>query len=487
MNTTPENIPKNLHVIGICGVAMSAIAIAFHKRGVNVTGSDKGFFPPVSTELEKQGIKFYAGWHPENMSHLNSEDSVVMVGTASGSQNPETSLAKEKGLPMYSYPEILGKYFCKENSVVCSGTWGKTSSSALISFVFEQSGLNPSYMFGGVSLSHESSAKLTDSKWSVFEGDEYKSSPTDPRAKFFHYKPTHLLLSAVSWDHADLYPTENDYFEAFKKLISIIPADGLIVACKDNQGVEKIADSFTNHKVIYYGRKMPLASLALSGIEDYYSYTNTKQSRDGISFTIEHNNQSWTVHSPMLGLYQIENMTGCFAMAHKSGIKAEKITEAISKFKGLRRRLEKRHEGDITVIDDIAHSPDKSRSVLSTLKSIYSGKVICVFEPNIGGRERGAVLKYDNAFNDADLVIIPRLTKLKVAENETDQPMEGDELAQVISKTHSNTVYIEDDEKLVSRLVSEAKKDDVIAFLGSHGFRGMIEETVGKLTMINNQ
>jgi UDP-N-acetylmuramate-alanine ligase len=156
------------------------------------------------------------------------------------------------------------------------------------------------------------------------------------------------------------------------------------------------------------------------------------------------------------------------------------VVEAISKFKGLKRRMERRYEGNITIIDDIAHSPEKARSVINTLRSVYSGKVIVVFEPNSGGRSRESQAKYDNAFNEADTVIIPHLTKLKLAENADEQPMEGDELCSVISKTHKNATYIDDDTKLVDFLKSSTKKDDVIAFLGSHGFRGMIEETIKK-------
>jgi UDP-N-acetylmuramate: L-alanyl-gamma-D-glutamyl-meso-diaminopimelate ligase len=536
--TSTKPLPKRAHVVGICGVATSALAIAFQKKGVIVTGSDKGFFPPVSTELEKQGISYYAGWHPEKMfgglfeneemknsenesrknSLINPDENIVIVGTASGSTNPETALAVEKGLPIFSYPEVIGQYFAKENSIVCAGTWGKTSSAATLSFILEQAGLDPTYMFGGISLSHESSAKLGDSKWSVFEGDEYKSSPTDPCAKFFHYKTTHLLLSAVSWDHADLYPTEKEYFNAFEKLIAEIPKDGLVVACADNEKVVQTVSSFKG-KIVYYGRELPEIKKKNKNSEtllepgsafnsgktdfaDYYGYKNVRQNKNGLDLTITHNDTEYLIHSPMLGLYQSENITGCFAMAHTLGVPAEKIIEAISLFKGLKRRMEKRLETEtiknmpgnnsentaatknpnITIIDDIAHSPEKARSVLQTLHSIYSGKIITIFEPNSGGRSRESIAKYDNAFDDSDIVIIPRLTKLKVAENEKDQPIEGAELASVIGKTHSNVKFIDDDKALVEFLTTEAKDGDVIAFLGSHGFRGMIEETVEKMS-----
>jgi UDP-N-acetylmuramate: L-alanyl-gamma-D-glutamyl-meso-diaminopimelate ligase len=483
-------LPKHIHVIGICGVATSALAIAFQKKGVEVTGSDKGFFPPVSTELEKHGISFYAGWHPEKMVKDGKPD-LVVITTASGTQNPETLYVKEHSIPYLGYMEVFERYFIRDNSIVCTGTWGKTSSSSLLSYILDQAGFNPGYMFGGVSLSHDSSARITDGDWSVFEGDEYKSSPTDPTAKFFHYKPTHLLLTAVSWDHADLYPTEKDYFDAFHKLVAMIPANGLIVASKDNAGVAKVLDDKmkTDNRP---GSKESSAKIVSYGKKDAdYTYDDIHQSADGLDFIIHHDGQSFSIKSPMIGAFQAENITGCFATAYQIGIEPEKIIQAIAGFKGLKRRLEKRLDGGkdshdtkgITVFDDIAHSPEKASSVLKNLREIYKGKVIAIFEPNIGGRERGAASKYDDAFKDADMVIIPRLTKLKVAEDGSEAPMEGDELTETISKTHKNARYIEDDPQLVKHLISNAEKDDVIVFLGSHGFRGMIEETIKGLAL----
>ena len=465
-----ETNQKHIHIIGICGVATSALAIAFHNKGWKVTGSDKGFFPPVSTELEKHGIAFYPGWHPENIG----KPDIAVIGTASGTNNPETAYVKQFLIPTYSFAEAIGKFFVKEHSIVCSGTWGKTSSSAMLSHILSEADMDPTYMFGGVSLSHEASAKLTDTPWSVFEGDEYKSSPTDTTPKFFYYKPTHLLLSAVSWDHADLYPTSQSYFDTFKKLIAGIPATGLIVANKDNAGVQETIAGAS--RVVLYGKE-----------NAQYTYANITQSETGLSFTIRYNEVDYAIRSQMIGAFQAENITGCFAMAHQIGIAPEKIVEAIASFKGLKRRLEKRFQGDVTIFDDIAHSPEKAKSILQNLRSIYTGKVTAIFEPNIGGREQASVALYDNAFAGADTVIIPRLTKLKIGDNEISRPMEGNELAATIAKTHANTMYIESDEELVKTLVSSAKKGDVIAFLGSHGFRSMIEETVTSLSTFLRQ
>jgi UDP-N-acetylmuramate: L-alanyl-gamma-D-glutamyl-meso-diaminopimelate ligase len=466
-------LPKHVHIIGICGVATSALAIALHRAGVKVTGSDKGFFPPVSTELEKHGVSFYAGWHPEKMIEHGIPD-LVVITTASGTHNPETIYAREHNIPHLGYMEVFQKYFIREHSIVATGTWGKTSLTALLSFILEHAQYDPTYMFGGVSLSHDASARLTTSSYSVFEGDEYKSSPTDTTPKFFYYNPTHILLTAVSWDHADLYPTEKSYFDVFNTLIARIPENGLIVANTDHAKVTELLKD-CHKKIISYG----------THTADYVC-DNIQQSRHGIDFDITHTGNIYRIHSPMIGAFQAENITGCFAIAESIGIQPTVIIEAICQFKGLKRRLEKRLDGKIsnsgiTIFDDIAHSAEKAATVLANLKSIYRGKIIAIFEPNIGGRSRESNIKYDHAFKDAGIMVIPHLTKLKVSEDGSEQPMEGQELCEVIKKTHRDVHYIEDDKTLVDFLISSAKKDDVIVFLGSHGFRGMIEETVKRL------
>ncbi len=463
-------LPKHIHIIGICGVATSAIAIAFKNKGCKVTGSDKGFYPPVSTELEKNQISFYAGWHPEN---IGMPDVIMTGGGGTSPNNPEVIYAKEHNIPTMAYPEILEKYFIKKHSIVTVGTWGKTTTSSLLSFILMQAGMQPSYFTGGLSLSHDTGA-LSESDWSVVEGDEYQVSISDKRPKFVYYAPTHLLLTSVSWDHADLYPTEKAYFDEFERLVKRIPKSGLIVACTDEKGVAQTLGNSDLSKIIYYGK---------TSSANYY-YHSIVPTKNGLDFIVEHEGKKWSIHTPMLGRFNAENITGCFAMAHSIGIEADKIVQAINDFKGIKRRFEKRLDGKITVLDCHAPTPEKAASCLESIREVYDKKIIAVYEPNIGGRQRNSSTMYDNAFKDADTVVIPRLTKLKVA-NDLDTanlPIEGDELTQIIQKTHKSVRFIEDDKDLIDYLKSEAKSGDVIVFLGSHGFRGMIEETVQKLS-----
>lgn len=461
---------KHIHFIGICGVAMSALAIAFHKKGWKVTGSDVGFYPPISDHLTKHKIKFYPGWHPEKMMKDGAPD-IVVVGNVAGSTNPELFAARENNINYKSYPEVVAEYIVQDHSVVCAGTYGKTSSTALLTWILKKCGYDPSYMFGGLSVNIPESAEIkangSRAGWSVLEGDEYKTARWDERPKFKLYSPTHLLLTAASWDHADLYPTEKSYLQAFRDLLAMIPKKGLAICCNDGANIVKlINESHAKANLITYGKK-----------NAGYVYGKIVQSPDGMSLEIKHGRNAYEIKTKIIGAHNAENVCGCFALANEIGINKEKIIAAIAGFEGIRRRLEKRVQGKFTVYDDLAHSPAKARATLKTLRHIYpESRIFAIFEPNTGNRRPQSAPGYDRAFKDADTVIIGALTKLKIDIWDADKPFEGADLARIISKTHKKTVFIEDDKKLVEYINKKTRPHDVVVFLGSHGFRGMIEK-----------
>jgi UDP-N-acetylmuramate: L-alanyl-gamma-D-glutamyl-meso-diaminopimelate ligase len=463
--------PKHIHFIGICGVAMSALAIAFKNAGWHVTGSDVGFFPPISTYLEKNNIAFYPGWHVEKMIARGTPD-LIVVGNVAGSTNPEFVFAQTNNLHYKSYPEVVAEYIVAQHSLVCAGTYGKTSSAALLTYILQQNGFDPSYMFGGLSSNIPDSAHINSNKegWSVLEGDEYKTARWDNRPKFALYSPTHLLLTALSWDHADVYPTEESYINAFKSLLASVPENGLIVACTDAEKITELTtNAATKARVISYGKNKTAE----------YRYDNISQTTDGLHFNIYHNTQEYTIHSAVLGAHMAENICGAFAMAAEIGIDTNIIVQSIANFKGIKRRLEKKYEGFITIYDDLAHSPAKASATLKTLKFIYpTNNIIAIFEPNTGNRKSQSIPGYAHAFVNANEVIIPTLTKLKVDEKDTDPPFDGRTLCDIIAKNHTHALYIENDPALLAYIKEHAKKEDVVVFLGSHGFRGMIDELV---------
>jgi UDP-N-acetylmuramate: L-alanyl-gamma-D-glutamyl-meso-diaminopimelate ligase len=488
---------KKIHFIGICGVAMSALATAFHNDGWQVTGSDVGFFPPISDFLKDNNIQFYPGWHPEKMI-ANGTPDLVVVGNVAGSTNPEFLFVQKHNLNYKSYPEVIAEYIVEKNSLVCAGTYGKTSSATLLTLILKNAGMDPSYMFGGLSLNLAYSAKISTAviptemegslnlqsirdsstplrsaqndrpdKWSVLEGDEYKTARWDNRPKFALYSTTHLLLTSVCWDHADVYPTEESYLQAFRELVGKIPNTGLVVACTDGANIETILSNNKNKaKIIKYGK---------TSDNDYY-YHDLKQTKNGLEFKIKNNGTEYNIIAPVLGEHMAENICGSFAMAKEIGIEINTIIETIKQFTGVKRRLEKKYEGEIAVYDDLAHSPAKAAASLKTLRHIYpDNKIIAIFEPNTGNRKMQALPGYDNAFKDADEVIIPALTKLKTDPTDLEPPFDGEFLKNVIAKTHPHTNFIENDKTLIEYVRNESKKEDVVVFLGSHGFRGMID------------
>jgi UDP-N-acetylmuramate: L-alanyl-gamma-D-glutamyl-meso-diaminopimelate ligase len=478
---------KHIHFIGICGVAMSALATAFHKQGWNVTGSDVGFFPPISDYLERNNIAFYPGWHVEKMMETGAPD-LIVVGNVAGSNNPEFLFVQKNNLNYKSYPEVIAEHIVQKNSVVCAGTYGKTSTTVLLTLILKNAGLDPTYMFGGLSLDLPYSAKIKDHTnesakivsapaeidmgWSVLEGDEYKTARWDNRPKFALYSPTHLLLTAATWDHADIYPTEENYLQAFKDLVAMIPESGLIVAKVDKNIDKTLVNKVGKTRIVTYGTEKNAT----------YVYSSLEQTKAGIRFKITNQNQEYVIHSLILGEHMAENICGAFAMAKEIGIETNIILKTIAEFNGIKRRLEKRYEGNLTIYDDLAHSPSKAQATLKTLRSIYpNSKIICVFEPNTGNRKPQATLAYDRAFADADQVIIPTLTKLKINETDPEPPFDGQTLQGIIAKTHPQTVFIENDNNVIEYIKNNTKKEDVVVFLGSHGFRGMIDELIDKV------
>ncbi len=449
---------------------MSALAIALKEAGHTITGSDAGFYPPVSDHLKKNKIKFYPGWHIDKMLSQGVID-LVIVGNVASSNNPEWLFVERNKIKYKSYPEVVREFFIKDKSIVVAGTYGKTTITTLLSFILVQAGLNPSYMFGGIS-DDLPPAKIGDGGWSVVEGDEYKTSRWDEKAKFYHYKPTHLLLTSIYWDHADVYSTSESYTQAFQDLIDMVPDSGTRILSERLKGVL----DYKNKKIITYGKNP----------NNHYSYSDPLLSRDGVVFTIHHQDKKYQIDTKMLGEHSADNITACFSMAYEIGIEPDLIVQSIEKFNGIKRRLEKKLTGDITVLDDIAHSPDKVRSILKTLRAIYDGDIIAIFEPNTGNRTTSAIPQYESAFNDADEVIIPKLTKLKTNPNEKDNFIDGIELAEIIKRDNKNTSYFEDDETLLIHLTHNRKKGDVIVFMGSHSFRGMIDATVERLTPDQN-
>jgi len=471
---------KHIHFIGICGVGMGALAVMFKKMGWKVTGSDKGFFPPISEHLKKAKINFYPGWHPENIGSPR----IVVVGNFISLKNPEYLEVVRRKLTIKSFPELVKKYIIKKNSIVVAGTYAKTTISAFLAHAIKIANKNPSWFVGGIAPDLKNGAHNGEGKWSITEGDEYSTARWDIRSKFLWYKPTYLILSSVIWDHVDIFPKEKDYLDSFAKLIKLIPLQGKILASikkrKDNN-LEKTI-SLANTEIIRYGKKGVVKN------KKDYSYKINSLSSQKSYFTVYNQNKILgKFETKLFGEHMIENLTAGIAMCHIIGVELDSIKKATKKFQGVKRRLElKSSKKDIFIFDDLAHSPVKAKSSLNAIRLHFpQARIFAVYEPNVGNRTETSKKFYEQAFSSADFVLIPRLSLTKTNSRQ-EKRMAGKELSQTIkekNKKNLKVFYFEIDDELVNFLETKTKPKDVIIFLGSHSFRGMIKQSVKQISL----
>lgn len=476
MNTIEK--PKWVHIIGICGVVTSGLAVMFKYEGSKVTGSDKGFFPPISKYLEKYDIPIGIGYKQNRLTDEdgNHPDLVIVQGLKSD-KNSEYNEARKLGLIIKTFPEILSEYVITNESVVVAGTYGKTTISAVLVDVLKNANIDISYMYGGLNVDMDQTimAKKADTRFSIVEGDEYMTSLDDNTSKFFYYKTKYLILHSCQWEHPDMFPTEELYINNFRKYIQNIPVDGIIIANANDKNVVDIVKN-ADCKVIYYSANKSNAFT----LPDWYLEKSSKPLPTFIKFKDDPSNLEIIPYErKIIGEFNEENFLAASVMAHELGIRKEYIQNTISDFKGIKRRLEiKIQDKKYMIIDDFGSSPPKAQGCLQALRDDYpKSKIIAIFEPNTGNRTLASIPTYQDAFKLADEVIFPRFTKLPNVETKR---FNAEELIEYLKQYYNNITYVGDDDVLVNLLVKEIELGEdthkVIVFMGSHGFRGMIEK-----------
>jgi len=531
-------MPKNrsIHFIGISGTAMASLARAFKIAGFKITGSEaEHIFPPMSNYLVKNKIRYYA---PFNADKVGKPDEIVIGNAHYSAENPEVAYARKHNIELEHFPRFIEKYLIKKNSVVVAGTYAKTTTTAMLAWVLDKSGKNPNYMLGGIPINFQHGAGLASSDWSVVEGDEYPAaSPWDFSPKFDFYHPKFLLLTSAEWDHMDIFKTKKSYLDAFKKLVASVPKDGLIVAKIDGENLREVLKSAKCKIILYAGCHPEL----LKGMNDpvfskknFYYIDHIKINGKITEFVLKKYNHysviprsSATLALPvipaqagipsakhrilnqrkiasgnlsqddksaldeniiigkfttqLLGKFNLENWCGALALALELGVPVKILQKAVADFKGVKRRLEIRaQKNGVTIIDDFAHSPSKAKQSVMALKIHFpKEKIYVIFEPNRGGRSIKCLKSYNNVFKGVNKIFIPKLSNYKPKPGVID--VSGAELAQYLSQTHKNVSYEENNEKILAWLKTHAKKNTLIAFLGSRDFGGMIEKMINKI------
>jgi UDP-N-acetylmuramate: L-alanyl-gamma-D-glutamyl-meso-diaminopimelate ligase len=470
--------PNWVHIIGICGVVTSGLAVMFKYEGSKVTGSDKGFFPPISKFLEKYDIPIGIGYKANRLTDEDGKhpDLVIIQGLKSD-KNIEYKEAKKLGLSIKTFPEILSEYVISKDSIVIAGTYGKTTISAVLVEIMKNANIDISYMYGGLNVNMDQTimAKKDNTRFSIVEGDEYMTSLDDNSSKFFHYHTKYLIFHSCQWEHPDMFPTEKAYVDNFRNYIKTIPEEGMIVAnANDKNVVDVVKDA--NCRVIYYSAN----KLKAFTIPDWYLEKTSKPLPTFIRFKDDPSHLEIIPYErKIIGEFNEENFLAGSVLAHEIGVRKEHIQNTISEFKGIKRRLEIKIQNEkFLIIDDFGSSPPKAQGSLQALRSDYpDSKIIAIFEPNTGNRTSASIPTYKDAFEMADEVIFPRFTKLPNIETKR---FNAEELIDSLKEYYDNITYVGDDDVLINLLVKEIELGEdlhkVIVFMGSHGFRGMIEK-----------
>lgn len=445
---------QSIHFSGICGTAMAAMAAELRAKGYTVTGSDQNVYPPMSTFLAEQGISVINGYSEANLAHAPD---IVVIGNALSRGNPEVEAVLHRKLRYCSLPELIKELFLRgKRSLVVSGTHGKTTASALLAWVFEHNGLNPSFLIGGIPVNFGKGARVTDSEWFIIEGDEYDTAFFDKRSKFVHYLPEAVIINNLEFDHADIFENLAAIQTSFKRLINLVPRNGLLLANGDDPNLEPLL-GVTHCPVTRFG----------FGEQNAVHAFNLRFGATATEFEIP----SFKFHLDLLGEMNVRNALAVVACAKHFGLKNSQIQSAFATFKGVKRRMEVRGiSGGVTVVDDFGHHPTAIRETLRALRVKYpSQKIWAVFEPRSNTTRRN-VFQHELplAFAEADAVAVSQVARLEMLAPE--ERLDPDRLIRDLKELEKFAVYLPDADAIVNHLASHVQGGDVVCVFSNGGF-----------------
>ena len=456
---------QHIHFIGICGTAMGSVAAAMHAKGFTVTGSDENVYPPMSTFLERQGIQIFPGYKAQNIPETAE---VIVVGNAISRGNEEAEAALDRKLLYVSLPEILKDHFLRgRRNLVVSGTHGKTTTSSILAWILKSAGVDPSYMIGGIPRNLGQGATFTDSDFVVLEGDEYDTAFFDKRSKFLHYLPEVVVINNIEFDHADIYNSLDEIKLTFKRLLNIVPRNGMAFVNGDCVNtMDVVSDGPAPITTVGLGSE---CDLQITDID--YGRENTSFVLDGVHYVL-----------PMAGEFNVRNAAMAICTASFSGFSADQIRQGLASFEGIARRQEVRGiAGGVRVIDDFAHHPTAIGLAVDSLRQQYpDSRLWVIFEPRSNTTRRN-VFQDDlaNALSKADLVVVPAVPDPeKVAEQDRLDPHK---LVSDIQASGTSCWYLETVDEIVAQVVSESREGDTVAVLSNGGFGGIHQKLLDNL------
>jgi UDP-N-acetylmuramate: L-alanyl-gamma-D-glutamyl-meso-diaminopimelate ligase len=448
---------KSVHFIGIGGTAMASAAAAMLDKGFHVTGSDQNVYEPMASFLAAKKIVVMSPYDEKNLAH---KPDLVVIGNAISRGNPEAEYCLDHKLRYCSLAALLAEFFIRgKRSLVVSGTHGKTTTTSLLTWVFEHNGYNPSYLIGGIPNNFTQGARFTDSEFFIIEGDEYDTAFFDKRSKFIHYQPEVAIVNNLEYDHADIFENLAAIKKTFSHFIRLIPRNGLLLGNGDDENLTQLLN--VTH--------CPVKKFGL-GEHNAVQAFNLRFGPTATEFEIP----SFKFHLNLVGELNVRNALAVIGAAKHCGLSNKQIQSAFDTFKGIKRRMEvKGIAGGVTVIDDFGHHPTAIRETMRALRIKYGKeKIWAIFEPRTNTTRRNHFQKeLAESFVDADGVIVSQVARLELLAPE--ERLDPEKLMRDIGATGKPTAYLPDADAIVKHLGQLVQGGDVVVVFSNGGFGGI--------------
>ncbi len=406
---------RRVHFIAVGGTGMGSLAGLLKARGLEVTGSDKALYPPMSDALAGWQIPIVEGFDSGNLSGApfgsDREPDLIVIGNAVRPDNPEARAAIDSGIPYRSFSDALFELaMADKHRIVVTGTHGKTTTTSIVAHLLAATGRNPSLLVGGISLDFQGSFREGQGEHFVVEGDEYDTVFFDKTPKFLHYHPQSLILTSVEFDHADIYRDLDHVKSAFRQLIAGMPTDGVIAADVGHENVRDVLVGAACAVIRYAVDEGRLGDVPADWIAEQLEPT-----QDGTRFLLRvRGRETVSARMPLFGAFNVANVLAALSIIDHLGVPLNESLVALESFRGVKRRQEIRgEEAGVVVVDDFAHHPTAVKASISALGARYpEGRLVAIFEARTNTSRRAVFQDaYAEAFNGADRVLIRKLAE----------------------------------------------------------------------------
>lgn len=449
----------HIHILGICGTFMGSLAILAREAGHRVTGSDLNVYPPMSTQLEAEGIELVQGYDP---AQLQPAPDLVIVGNAMSRGNPCVEYVLEKGLPYTSGPQWLHDHLLPGRWVLAvAGTHGKTTTATMLAWILDQAGMSPGFLIGGVPQGFERSARLGETPFFVIEADEYDTAFFDKRSKFVHYQPRTLIFNNLEYDHADIFDDLAAIQRQFHHVVRLLPASGQIIR---PQGVAALDE------VLAMGC---WSEQQLTGLNGQGDWSARLRQADGSQFEVWHQGQLLgQVQWALTGEHNVMNGLNALVAARHVGVLPEQSMQALSGFAGVKRRMELLGcVAGVSVYDDFAHHPTAIETTLAGLRArVGDAPILAVIEPRSNTMRLGMhQQRLAECARQADQVFWY-------------QPPGMDwSLSRVVADSPCPASVTDDLDNLIGQLVQQARPGMHLVIMSNGGFGGIHRKLLAAL------